>query len=107
MAMIDVFLKSVGFDPAEFAQACEHYKREFEGMKGGLQHAVQHFNTQLETVKANQAAMSEHVLRIERKIDALIADIRATLPLTTQETKPNGHHHIERTDDDGSWPRNG
>lgn len=86
MAMIDVFLKSIGFDPTEFAQACDHYKREFEGMKGGLQHAVQHFNTQLETIKANQE-------RIEHKLDAITIAFQYLKPSTTQETKPNGHDH--------------
>lgn len=95
MAMIDVFLKSIGFDPAEFAQACEHYKREFEGMKGGLQHAVQHFNTQLETVKTNQA-------RIEAKLDAVLSmdwktrEATSLSTLISQETKPNGHDHNGR-----------
>lgn len=100
MAMVDMFLKGIGFDPTEFAQACEHYKREFEGMKAGLQHAVQHFNTQLETVKTNQVAVNDYVLKLERKIDDIDVKLDAITiafqflkPSTSPETKPNGHDH--------------
>lgn len=89
MSMIDLFLKSVGFDPVEFEQATRYYKAEFEGMKSGLQQAVQHFNTQLETVKATQE-------RIEHKLDAITIAFQYLKPST--ELKPNGHDH-ERSSD--------
>lgn len=90
--MIDTFLKAVGFDPAEFAAACEYYKKEFEMMKTGLQGAVGHFNGELVALrkenaelKEGQAVVNANILRIERLLELNLVHFHK------QELTSNGH----------------
>lgn len=99
MSMIDVFLKSVGFDPAEFAQACVYYKAEFEGMKAGVVQAVQHFDSETKAIRTEQAAMEQRVIKLDNtlaRMEIQISRVEALLlDLATRELKPNGHDRTE------------
>src|ERR1017187_6780310 len=85
MSMIDMFLKSIGFDAAEFMLACEYYKQEFDGMKTGLQHAVSHFNGQLTAIEASQALL-------DKKMPCLLRmqAIQIATPIV-EKAMANGH----------------
>lgn len=94
MSMIDTFLKAVGFDPTEFAAACEYYKKEFEMMKTGLQGAVGHFNGELVAIRKENADLHAKLDRIE----ALLQPAVLRYATNTVELTPNGHAQNERAD---------
>lgn len=90
MSMIDTFLKAVGFDPAEFAQACEYYKKEFELMKSGLQGAVGHFNNELLTLRKEN-------IELNTKLDRILFHLEDK-PVPLPELKSNGHDNRDGFD---------
>lgn len=117
MSMIDTFLRGVGFDPAEFAQATAYYKKEFEAMKAGVVQGLAHFAKETKEIRDGEAVINENVLRMERKLDAMETllsrvDAKLTDLLSTrsnQESVKNGngstnglseHEHIRALSSD-------
>lgn len=103
MSMIDMFLKGVGFDPAEFAQACEYYKKEFDGMKTGLTQAMRHFNAELAEVRKDVATLNAKLSAVETQFSAVETKLDRLLEMFPQRNAPiaTRYHGKDLTNENG------